>query len=259
MNSVPGLPRIASAPLGLREVLAREVRVGPRHGRDLTPHLDAREDQLREERLEPEPAGVAVCGGHPGVQSHRRGQGRHLVARVQETPEGGDADVALLDLERSPAARDVVGFPLDQAGEVVGSLATGLVLRAERRIAANLPVVRLRVPQEVARRVRAEHHRAVNAVRMAPGVDHRRAGAGALADEVDLVVPEGLARRLEVVYPLGQRVAREVEALVLEALAHDLYPAAWSRSESLARKSLERRIAFATSGQSRMAEPSTPR
>ena len=53
---------------------------------------------------------------------------------------------------------------------------------------------------------------------MAPAVDHRRASAGALADEVHLVVAERPARGLEVVHSLRQRVAREVDSLVLESL-----------------------------------------
>ncbi len=80
----------------------------------------------------------------------------------------------------------------------------------------DLCVRRLRVPEEVAGRVHGDHHRAVDALRVAPGVDHRRTGAGALADQVDAVIAEGLAGRLEVVDALGQRVAGEIDAVRLK-------------------------------------------
>ena len=89
-----------------------------------------------------------------------------------------------------------------------GPPAAGVVLRAERGVALDLLVGRLRVPEEVAGRVDADHHRAVDALRVAPGVDHRRARPGALAEEVDAVVAERLARGLEVVDLLRQRRSR---------------------------------------------------
>jgi hypothetical protein len=54
--------------------------------------------------------------------------------------------------------------------------------------------------------------------RESPGVDHGRAGAGALAQEVDAVVAERHARGLEVVDLLRETVAGEVHALVREPL-----------------------------------------
>jgi hypothetical protein len=99
---------------------------------------------------------------------------------------------------------------------VVGPLAAAVVLGAEGRVSIDLLVRRLRVPEEVARRVDGDHHRPVDAVRVAPRVDHRGAGADALAQEVDALVAECAARRLEIVDPLGQRVSGEVDAVVLE-------------------------------------------
>ena len=52
---------------------------------------------------------------------------------------------------------------------------------------------------------------------MAPRVDHRRARAGALAEQVDPLVAHGHARGLDVVGPLGQRVPGEVDAVGLQA------------------------------------------
>ena len=78
---------------------------------------------------------------------------------------------------------------------------------------ADLLVRRLRVPEEVAGRVDADHHRAVDALRVAPGVDHRRAGARALADEVDRPVAERNPCGLEIVDPLRERVAGEIDAV----------------------------------------------
>ena len=51
---------------------------------------------------------------------------------------------------------------------------------------------------------------------MAPGVDHRVARPGALAQEVDAVVAERHARGLEIVDPLGDRIAREVDTVLAE-------------------------------------------
>ena len=69
-----------------------------------------------------------------------------------------------------------------------------------------------------ARRVDADHHRAVDAPRVAPGVDQRRARARALAEQVDPAVAERAARGLEIVDALGQRVAGEVDAVTAKAL-----------------------------------------
>ncbi len=85
---------------------------------------------------------------------------------------------------------------------------SGVLLRqdassgAERGVAADLLVRRLRVPEEVAGRVHGDHHRAVDALRVAPGVDHRRARPGALAHEIDAAVAERAAAR-----PRGRRPA----------------------------------------------------
>jgi hypothetical protein len=58
----------------------------------------------------------------------------------------------------------------------------------------------------------------MDALGVAPGKDHRRARAGALAQEVDAVVAEGRARGFEVVDPLREPVAGEVDALVGEPI-----------------------------------------
>ena len=55
-------------------------------------------------------------------------------------------------------------------------------------------------------------------LRVAPGVDHRGAGADALADQVDLVVAERLPCGFEIVDPLREAVACEVDAVRLEAV-----------------------------------------
>src|SRR5262249_56436780 len=96
------------------------------------------------------------------------------------------------------------------------AVAARRVLRAELRVAAELMVDRLPVPEEVPGRVDADHRRAVDARRVAPAVDQRRASPGALADEVDAVVAERLARGLDVLDDLHERVAGEVDAVRLE-------------------------------------------
>ncbi len=134
------------------------------------------------------------------------------------------------------------------------------VLRAEAGVAADLRVGRLRVPEEVPGRVDADHHRAVDAPRVPPGVDHREARAGALADEVDLAVAERLAGGLEVV-DLRRAASSRARST----------PSSWSRAaqsrnacgvgvEGLLAEAgrSERFSAEETSGQSSRTEPSTP-
>ena len=116
------------------------------------------------------------------------GRGERAAAvggRVHQAEERGDLDVAPLDRQEQPAPRDVLVGGVDEAVRSGVRLRQSRRLRAERGVAADLLAGRLRVPEEVAGRVDADHHRAVDALRVAPGVDHRRARAGALADEVD--------------------------------------------------------------------------
>src|SRR5262249_58061064 len=86
----------------------------------------------------------------------------------------------------------------------------------EAGVAADQRVGRLRVPEKVPRRVDADKHGAVDAPRVAPGVDHREACAHALTDQVDAAVAEGAAGGLEIVDLLGQRVAGEIDAVRLQ-------------------------------------------
>ena len=120
------------------------------------------------------------------------------------------------DRQPPEAVRQVRGRLAHRGGEVVGPPAAARVLRAEARVAADQLVGRLRAPEEVTGRVDADHHRAVDAARVAPGVDHREARAGALADQVDPLVAERPAGGLEVVDLLRQRVAGEIDAVLLE-------------------------------------------
>ena len=68
----------------------------------------------------------------------------------------------------------------------------------------------------MAGRVDTDHHRSVNARRVAPGVDHGRASARALAQQVDAVIAERAARRVQIIDPLGQRVSGEIDAIRLQ-------------------------------------------
>ena len=64
----------------------------------ISPQTNAsREGEIGEQRLEPEPARVAVRGREPGAQGHRRRERRGLRRRLHQPVEGGDPHVALLD------------------------------------------------------------------------------------------------------------------------------------------------------------------
>jgi hypothetical protein len=63
----------------------------------------------------------------------------------------------------------------------------------------------------------ADHHGPVDAVRVAPGVDHCGARPDALAEEVDPVVTERLPDGLEVLHLLRQPVAGDIDSLALQA------------------------------------------
>ena len=106
---------------------------------------------------------------------------------------------------------------MDRGSQVGRAVPAGRVRPAERRVPADLLTGRPGVPEEVAGRVDTDHHRAPDASGVAPGVDHRRTRPCAFAEQVDLPVAEVAAHRVEVVDPLGQRVAGEVDAGCLQA------------------------------------------
>ena len=119
-------------------------------------------------------------------------------------------------------AGDVLVGRMERGRQVRRSAPAGRVLGAERRVAADLLACRLRVPEIVARRVDADHHGAVDALRVAPCVDHRRACPRALAEEIDLAVTECASGGVEVVDAFGKRVAGEVDAGALESVGAGL-------------------------------------
>src|SRR5205823_2538453 len=116
------------------------------------------------------------------------------------------------------APRDVLVRRMERGREVRRAVPAGRVLCAEGGVAADLLAGRLCVPEEMAGRVDADHHRAVDPLRVAPGVDHRRARPGALAEQVDALVAERAAGGLEVVDAFGERVSGEVDAVVLKTM-----------------------------------------
>src|SRR5439155_24888208 len=81
---------------------------------------------------------------------------------------------------------------------------------------------RRRGPEIVARRVDADHPGAVDALRVAPCVDHRGACPRALAEEIDLAVTEWASGGVEVVDAFGKRVAGEVDTGALESVGAGL-------------------------------------
>src|SRR5206468_5050603 len=120
--------------------------------------------------------------------------------------------------QEEPAVGDIGDRSSDRRGEVVAPLTARVVLTAESGVLPDLLVGRLRVPEEVAGRVHPDHYRAVDAGRVAPRIDHRRACPGALAQEVDALVAERLARRLQIVDLLRQAVAGQIDTVVRQSV-----------------------------------------
>ena len=58
----------------------------------------------------------------------------------------------------------------------------------------------------------AYHHRTVDAIRVAPGVDDRRARPGTLTQQIDPVVAERRSRGLHIVDLRGDAVAAKIKA-----------------------------------------------
>ena len=200
-----------------REEAPRVRRVAAADRRHVAPDLRAREDELRHQRQEPRTARVALVGGEEGVDRQWRGDRAAAVGGlVDQAEERGGFGVAFLDRQEQPVIGNVSERGLQRRGEIRCPVTTARVLGAERRVATDLLAGCLRVPEEVAGRVDADHHRAVDALRVAPGVDHRGAGARAFADQVDPVVAEGAAGELEVVDAFGDGVAGQIDAVAAE-------------------------------------------
>ena len=154
-----------------------------------------------------------MCRRDPGVEGHRGRERRGLRCRLHQAPERREADVAFADRQEPETVGNVGRRLLQRRRQVAGALAARRVVGAVPSVAADLRIRRLRIPEEVTRRVDADHDRALDALRVPPGVDHRRAGADALADQVDPAVSERLASRFEVVDPLLEVVPGEVDAV----------------------------------------------
>ena len=138
--------------------------------------------------------------------------------RVHQAEERGDPDVALLDRQEPPAVGRCADGGLQRRGEV----------RRPAPAAASCAHRARRSGRSARRSSSASQRKWPGGLtpiiterwmlrRVAPGVDHRRARAGALAEQVDRVVAERAARGVEVVDALRQRVAGEVDAVALRA------------------------------------------
>ena len=244
IRSVPGLPMIDP-----RSASAEEApgvgRVDPGDRGDVTPELLARERHLRHQRQEPRTASVALVGGEQRVDRPGRASGPapSVVAFIR--PKNAAALTCPSLIGRNHQWSGMSRRPTGARPRGPASAPAGGVLRAERGVAADLLVGRLRVPEEVAGRVDRDHHRPVDAPRVAPGVDHRGARPGALAQEVDAAVAERLARGLEVVDPLREAVAGEIDAVVREPVGARPKASARSRKDFSVEevgRALERRL-----------------
>ena len=193
------------------EVPLGHADVGAPDGRDVAPDLGAREEQVGHQRHRPHAARVAVIGGAVGVERERRRQ--RTGAALEHPEERRGANVAALDRQEAPVIGQVRARPPHRRRDVAVARAAVLIARAQRGVPIDLLVALRRLPEEVAGRVDGDHHRPVDAGRVAPRVDHRGARSGALADEVDAAVVHRSPGRLEVVDALRQRVAGQVDAL----------------------------------------------
>ena len=139
--------------------------VAPADRGDVAPDLLARERDLRHQRQE------------PGAARRRRCR-RRAACRSSSAPASGPAPSVVAFIRPKNAAALTLpcligrnqqwsGMSLvrrvERRREVGRPALAGRVLRAERGVAADLLVGRLRVPEEVAGRVDADHHRAVDA------------------------------------------------------------------------------------------------
>ena len=114
--------------------------------------------------------------------------------------------------------RHVAGRRVDRRREIWRPGPARRVVCTERGVPLDLLARRPRVPEEVAGRVDADHDRAVDPLRIPPGVDQRRPCPRAFAEEVDALVAQLLAGGFEVVDALRDGVPGEVEPLVLQPL-----------------------------------------
>ena len=191
-------PRVADqrAAAARRRAVVPLDRLPVRHpGRgQLAPDERLREGEPGEQRLEEEPTRVALGGREPGVDGHRAGERRRVRDRLHQPVERGDPRIVRREREAPEAGRRIRLRPLEGRCEVIGALAARPVRGAVVRIAADLLVRHFRVPEKMPGRVHTDQNGAVDALRVPPGVDQRRARTGALAQQVDLPVPEGRPR-----------------------------------------------------------------
>ena len=199
----------------------------------------------------------------PRVQGHRRRQrsgGRH---RPRGTEEGREPHVALLDRQEQPPLRHPRSRgPRMERGEVVGPLA------AAGRPRSRGPRTDAICSSVVLRRFQRKWPGGLTATMtdrwmrfcVAPRVNHRDAGADALAQEVDALVAERAARRPRDRRPVGPRCIRRGRRRRPGAgLRRTRWASAYARSDSSARKSADCLSTAETSGQSSTVDPSMPR
>ena len=259
-NSVPGLPITDPRSAWVAKKTPGVGGVGPREGGDVAPHLGAWEDRLghREWSHAPLPSPLSAARSVSIVHGALSGPAPSVVACIRPQNAPSRTLPVLIGRNHQSVGNFVVGR-VNRGREVWRPAAAGRVVRTECGVPLDLLARRLGVPEEVAGRVDADHHRAVDPLRIPPGVDQRRARAGALAEEVDALVTQRLAGRVEVVDALGNRVPGEVDAVVLEAFRAVLYAAASARIAFSVRRPRACSRADVTSGQSSLDEPSTPR
>ena len=187
-KSVPGLPRIEPPPAGRGEVALRGGGVAAGDRCDVALDLDRRgSTSWASTDRSQSPLASPSAAESQRVDGHRRGDRRGAAAsRSSGRRTTAEADVARLDRQEPPAVGHVRRRRVERRGQVVASAGCTTASSAQR--AAYLWICSS-VGSGYQRKLPGGFTPIITErwmlLRVAPGVDHRRARAGALAEQVE--------------------------------------------------------------------------
>jgi len=102
-------------------------------------------------------------------------------------------------------------------GQISGAGATVRVLGAQSSIVIDLFIDHLRFVGHVSRRIDGDHRRAVDVSGILPGIIHRQACAIASTEQVELLVTQGVACDLYIVYHFDESITSKIDTLILQS------------------------------------------